>query len=236
MRLTLALMLLASAVFAQGSFVVSTIRPSDPGNIENGLLRTQFAGPTFIANGYSLKRLILHAYDLQEFQVTGGPGWVGTDGFDIAAKVLEGDDSSVDANRTRLRALLTERFGLVVHRETRQATTLVLEFNKGGSKLIPHREGEPERTSSGVQQVIATGAEMGELARILSARLARPVVDKTGLSGKFDFTLQWDMNSDKGNGPSVFTALGEQLGLRLESEKGPIEVLVVDRAERPTDN
>jgi len=236
MRPILALMLVASAVFGQASFEVSTIRPSDPRNIENGTLRTQFTGPTFIANGYSLKRLILHAYDLQDFQLAGGPGWIDTERFDVAAKVPEGDDSSVDANRSRLRTLLMERFGMAVHKETKQTTVLVLTVNKGGANLTPHREGEPDRTSSGVQQVIAKGGEMGALARILSARLGQPVVDKTGLGGKFDFTLKWDFNSDKGSGPSVFTALREQLGLRLDSEKGRIDVLVVDRAEKPTDN
>jgi uncharacterized protein (TIGR03435 family) len=181
-------------------------------------------------------RLILHAYDLQEFQIAGGPQWMNQDRYDVSAKVPDGGDSSVDANRLRLRALTAERFGLQFHRETKQAKILALTIGKGGPKLMPHPEGAPGRTSSGLAQISGKGADMKTLARILSARLGQPVVDETGLSGTFDFQLKWDPDRDKGTGPTVFTALQEQLGLRLDSEKGPLEVLVVDRAERPTDN
>ena len=199
-------------------------------------MRTQFEGTVFIANGYPLKRLILHAYDLQEFQLSGGPGWMETELFDVAAKVPDGEGSSVDANRARLRALLAERFGLVVHRETKQATVLVLKVNNGGPKVARHAEGDEIRTTSGLQQVNAKGGDMRWLARILSARLGQPVVDRTELAGRYDFTMKWDRDPDQGNGPSVFTALREQLGLKLDSDKAPLEVLVVDRAMKPADN
>jgi uncharacterized protein (TIGR03435 family) len=154
----------------------------------------------------------------------------------------------------RLRALLAERFQLVIHRETKEQSIYALVLAKNGPRLQETKE-------TGTQQNMMTNRgrseghaiPIGMLAQSLSGLTGRPVVDKTGLAGKYDFVLEWtpDVGADAraqgfGNGvtepapapggPTIFTALQEQLGLKLESQKGPVENIVIDRAEKPSEN
>jgi uncharacterized protein (TIGR03435 family) len=162
--------------------------------------------------------------------------------------------------RERLRALLAERFQLTLHRETKEQSVYALVVAKGGPKL---QQGQAKEATGprgpmmrmGRGELSGQGVELEMLTRTLSSQLGRTVIDRTGLKGNFDFKLTWtpDPGQSAGppgglpagadappppdpNGPSVFTALQEQLGLRLESQKGPVEMLVIDRVEKPSEN
>jgi len=153
-----------------------------------------------------------------------------------------------------LRSLLADRFQLALHSETKEQPVYALVVNKGGPKLQESTEPRGLIRKMGRGTLKAQAVELGMLALNLSNELGRSVFDKTGLAGKYDFELKWAPSQDSAaqlgappqtaefalpadpDGPSIFTALQEQLGLRLESGKGPVEVLVIDRAERPSKN
>jgi bla regulator protein blaR1 len=185
------------------------------------------------------------------------------DGWDIQAKTLNdtsADDKTLPAqerNALRMRLalrsqhLLEDRFGLVFRRETRTETTYELHVEKSGHKLEPAQDAAAYRVdyrmSGGRGGVTGASVPLQTLALILSGRLARPVVDKTEISGRFNFKLDWILDLGQPGaitspgapelvGPSIFTAVKEQLGLRLEAVKGSVEVMVVEKVERPSEN
>jgi len=226
----------------------------------------------------ALRRLILIAYDIRDYQIAGAPGWIESEHYDVQAKA-DSNPSVKLMEGPMLRSLLEERFRLAVHRETRELPTYILSVAKTGSKLQPSKEGsctrydtnsppppprpgEPRPVFCGFQStpaeglnrtLDARGVTMAGLATNLSrsytAALGKNVIDGTGLTGTFDFQLTWAMDAPAGVpgaaenashpdliGPSIFVALREQLGLRLESTKGPVEVLVIDHVEKPSGN
>jgi uncharacterized protein (TIGR03435 family) len=153
---------------------------------------------------------------------------------------------------------LAERFKLEVHRETRELPEYVLEVGKNGPKLTRRDDASnlPNNARTGIQrscgQMIGTNTTMANLSLYLARQLDRPVLDRTGLTGKYDFKFEWTPDTgpcatssdgttptvlvSSSNAPSLFTALQEELGLKLESIKGPVDSLVIDRAERPSEN
>jgi len=242
-------------------FEVASIRPSKPGGSGSTYNFTPDSGVK-VTNG-TLKGLIEMAYDVRDFQIQGGPGWVDSESFDIVAKSDAAPDAGpgrstngIADTRLRLQNLLRERFQLAVRRESKDLPEYVLVVGKSGAKIRPNSASPGAGSSAGVNaacgQMVGTSATMANLAYKLSRTLDRPVVDQTKLAGKFDFELRWtpdtgpcaasisDPNSgavtSSGDGPSLFTAVQEQLGLRLESAKGPVEVLVIDRVEKPSEN
>lgn len=226
-----------------------------------------------MANNIAAKQLIETAYDIQGFQILGGPKWLDSTRYDIVAKAEDSSDKDPrrmseserklysDKSRLRLQSLLAARFNLQCHSATKEGSVYALVVAKNGSKLKPSR-GEAHGPNRGMRmrpgQLDAQAASISFLARSLSAQLGRTVVDKTGLSGLYDFTLQWTPEQREGqmfkgpgsgpeehgdappppdgSGPSVFTAVQEQLGLKLESQKGPVEMLVIDHVEPPSEN
>ena len=191
--------------------------------------------------GFTVKALVQLGWHVRDVQVSGGPQWSGEDGYDITAK---GDPSATDDQlRQMVQALLTERFQLVFHREMRELPVYAMVLGKGGTKLHESDVTERPGTNIGAGLISAQKIRMSILAQLLSSRLDRPVLDQTGLTARYDFKLEWipDDGPDTPSpanlaGSSIFTAIQEQLGLRLEVQKGPVEVLVIDRVERPTDN
>ncbi|MGD0445839.1 MAG: TIGR03435 family protein [Edaphobacter sp.] len=194
--------------------------------------------------------------------VYGVPKWVESDHYDLEAKVAESDlaayrkASPAEHNRM-LQAVFVERMKLKTHQETRELPIFTLVLAKNGSKLKRAEEETHERNPplnslnqgeglywglnhpAGEKQLIGQGASMERLTQYLSymAGIDRLVVDKTSLAGDYDFTLNWSSPTDSdGTGASIFTAIQEQLGLKLESTKGPVEVLVIDHIERPSEN
>ncbi len=219
-------------------FDVISIKP----NLARSESRRAGASPggVFTASNVSLKLLISRAYGVAEAQIEAGPGRLDTDTWDIVAKA----DTPLEMTREQLRpclqALLTERFRLAIHRETKQGAFLSLTVAKHGSKLKEHIGGGISgiSASSGNGQVSITGQKttMARLAEYLAGRVDRPVVDNTGINGEYDFQVQWSTDNTDSSGPSVFAALDEQLGLRLDAARGPIDIVVVDRAEKASAN
>jgi bla regulator protein blaR1 len=267
--------LFAQTAPAQLTFEVASIKPS-PQNCGSGgpcpaMIRGEPGGGLRVA-GVPLKFLIGFAYNVRDFQITGGPAWINTDRFDINAKTESHDEADnlpadpsqltdeqrktgAERTRERLRNLLADRFQLVIRRETKEQQVYALVVAKGAAKLRESKEGKG-MMRMGRGMLSGDGVEPAFLATALSQQLGRPVIDKTGLTGKYDIQLKWTPDAGQEpagpfgppppgvqlppppdpNRPSIFTALTEQLGLRLESEKAPAEVLVIDRVEKPSEN
>jgi uncharacterized protein (TIGR03435 family) len=236
------------------SFEVASIKPGDPNSHQFGI---GIRGSLFIATNASLKMMIGFAYDVQDHQISGGPKWLDSDRFSIEAKPKAAIPFSMERMeplKLMLQSLLEERFKLAFHRETRVEPVYELVVAKGGPRLkensAPGPDGRVGLFGRGRGDLTATAMPIAVLAGTLSQRMGRSVIDKTGLSGKYDFTLVYtpDQSTPGGPderdapaapdpaGPSIFTALQEQLGLKLESAKGPVEILVIDRAEKPDAN
>lgn len=201
---------------------------------------------SFSVSNVTLKYLIQFAWDVKSFQVSGGPGWIGSDRFTIQAK--SGHRMAADITEqlhSRVRLLLADRFELRLHGEDRVMPVYELVVAGTGPKLSPAKNGETEGWYSGSGMLKGTRVKTGTIARALSDPTGRLVIDRTGLNGYYDFSLTWAPDSAAGAaahpseqaaGPSLFTAVQEQLGLRLKAAKAPIEMLVIDNAEKPSSN
>jgi uncharacterized protein (TIGR03435 family) len=223
---------IAVALNAQ-SFEVASIHPHAPEDTRF-LVRPPTAGH-FTAVGAVGRLLVTIAYDVQESQIVGGPAWFETDKWDIEAK-SDNDRHSAEETRRMLQSLLEQRFSLKIHRETEQRSVYALTVAKGGPRLKPS-EGNKMTLQAGANSLSIQAGDIAAMAGVLAKAVGRPVVNRTGLTGRYDILLQWDdaptADSDHG---SIFTALREQLGLRLEPRKEPAEVIVVDAMERPSAN
>jgi len=261
----LSLLLLAPlALLAQKAFDVATIKP----NAENDhRVMIGFApGGGFNATGINVRFLIMEAFGVRDFQISGGPGWMTTDRFDVKAKAEGlGDRPGREVMRPMLQNLLEDRFQLKYHKETKEMPIYALVAGKGPHKMKlsevqqggPGGPGGPGRGMfrMGRGQVDMQGATTGALAQMLSQQLGRTVMDKTGITGNFDVKMNWTPEPGQGggpfggappppeavassdtSGPSIFTAIQEQLGLRLETQKGPVEIIVIDSVSKPSEN
>lgn len=189
------------------------------------------------AHNVTLKRCIMGAYGVGPHEISGGPDWLDSDHFEILAKADRptNDDAVL---MLMLQSLLADRFKLALHRETKTMHAFVLEVAKNGPKLEKAPPGESgNNTSSSNSGIIISShnTSMDSFAKVLARSMDLPVANHTGLDGVFNFKLQWAREGST-EGPSIFAALREQLGLRLRSEKAPVEVLVIDHAEKPSEN
>jgi uncharacterized protein (TIGR03435 family) len=196
------------------------------------------------------------AYDLLlHDQVVGLPNWADSETYDMEAKVSAETTPEFHKflpmqRNPMLQSVLAERFHLVCHFETRALPAYALIVAKGGPKLtevepitLPNGLKDPGGISAERSAIAATGAPISLLLVVLQQRLGRPVVDRTGLTGRYTFKLNWAPDSasapnapDADQGPSIFTAVQEQLGLKLEATRAPVPVLIVDHIERPAEN
>lgn len=207
---------------------------------------TPFDG-NFTATYATLKFLIEYAYGLPQTQVIGGPDWLNSTRFDIKAKSsialneqlhnLPSDQGKLD-KRLMLRSLLTERFKLKAHQETRELPIFALVVAKNGPKLDKSDEGAPiVRGWEGHLTVEGGENTVANFAAELSKRVGRIVLDKTGIKGRYSIDLDWSEDNDiDDDTPSIFTAIREQLGLRLQSQKAPVPVVIIDHVEMPSEN
>jgi uncharacterized protein (TIGR03435 family) len=193
-----------------------------------------------------LKVLLGQIFRLKDYQILGGPAWIDSEPWDIDAKAAA--PATSEQKDQMMTALLADRFQLRFHRESRQMPIYRLVLAKGGSKLTPaHEQDATHRwgTTPGPSSLEMKGASMQEFAWWLSAQLQQPIVESTGLTGRYDLKLQWAQ--DDNPAPSgdaapdavrlpVFAAIELQLGLKLEPGRGPVDVLIVDHVERPTGN
>lgn len=240
------------------AFDVVSIKPNTSGDISVSM--TPSPGGVTLTN-YTLQFILRVAFRLQDWQIIGGPSWLTTDRFDVLAKTSR--TMSPDDERMMLQALLADRFKLIVHHESQQLPiyALVKARRDGtlGSHLKipsdctppiagrdPSAHSQPTCTNDArFGAILARGVTTSNLSGNLSVFLGRTVVDRTGISGLIDYDVSWtpelptnqptgEPSPSNANGPSLFTALQEQLGLKLESGKGAVDVLVIDHVERPT--
>jgi uncharacterized protein (TIGR03435 family) len=242
---------------ATPSFDVASIREntSHDQHTHNSIYNT-WSNSRFTATNVPLKMLLQFSFDIPESRILGLPTWVDSTTFDIEAK----SDASVDEQMGKLapdqarqqklamlQALLAERFKLVTHTETRELPIFNLVVAKGGPNFKPSDKNGTTIDSGNMRIHVQGGDDTIELlARELSQAVGRIVIDKTGIAGRYDLTLRWTPDSvptpmlngapDPNPPPDIFTAVQEQLGLKLEPAKGAVPVLVIDHIERPSDN
>jgi uncharacterized protein (TIGR03435 family) len=234
--------LLACVAYAQTpvapQFEVATVKPASPEEIQAGSSGCYTGHGRARCTDVTLKRCIVGSFHAGPGQIVGGPSWIDSDRFHIEAKAAEpvNDDAVLDA---MMKALLQERFRLTLHRETRNLQALVLEAAKNGPKLEKAPGGEAV-TDSSHGRLTLRNTTMDGLAERLARVTGLPAVNRTGIEGVFNMNLVWTPEGEdpKGPGspPSLFTAIQEQLGLHLQSQKAPVEVWVIDHAEKPSDN
>jgi uncharacterized protein (TIGR03435 family) len=235
------------------AFEVATIKPVDP-DAKTGRYIIMQGTHRFVEKAYTLKLLIAAAYDLNPRTISGGPAWIESEHYDIVAVTPGEVRPTHDEQMSMLRGFLAYRFKLTFHREQKVFSIYELTVAKNGPKLKASTASpdDPPALISTVypQRIVmpARNATMSDLARLMQrAILDRPVVDKTGLSGRYDFDLEWAPDETQFGGevpaasaeapsPPLFSAIQQQLGLRLEATRGPIATLVVDKAERPSAN
>ena len=256
------------------AFEVASVKPNTSGDGRVMLAMPPTGRVT--ATNVPVRLLLQQAYQVQPFQIVGAPNWTASDRFDIVAKAPDG--APPEQYRPMMRNLLADRFKLKAHMETSEMPLYALVVARADGKLgsnlspaktdcdaargrraggpppAPPQPGQPIECGFmiGIGTMNAGGMAMADLARSLSGFVNRFVIDKTGLSGKYDFQLTYtpegrglpgvpvappigaDVPAADPNGASIFTALQEQLGLKLDSQKGPVDVLVIDSIEQPT--
>jgi uncharacterized protein (TIGR03435 family) len=253
------------------AFEVVSVKPNKS---DSGMIRIMAKPDGYAGSNLSLKMLVQSAYGIREDLISGAPSWADSARFDIDAKVAGSDVDALkklspEQRRLLLQPLLADRFKLKIHTETKQLPVYEIVLAKGGSKLKEATAGDTYANGIkghdgaggggmmrfGPGQLTAQAVPLTSLANMLSQQLHRTVLDKTGLTGKYDLELTWtpEQGADpmfKGaegspqrgdaapdsSGPSIFTALQEQLGLKLQSAKGPVETLVIDHVEMPSEN
>jgi uncharacterized protein (TIGR03435 family) len=230
------------------AFEVASITPCKPGTPEPpgehaGMVQFTYPGGRFTAQATTVKFLLEWAYGILPAQHSGGPAWMGSDRFDIVAKA---PGNATDREmKVMAQTLLAERFKLKFHRETNEMPVVVVSLGKTEPKLFPAKEGETHAIRVAPQQgadpksnafhVVATRFSLAQLNEVFARQLGRVIVDETGLTGEFDFTLDMTPDESRPNplDPAIIvSAMREQLGLMVKSQKGPVDMLVIDSVEK----
>ncbi len=251
------LLLTWAAAYAQApAFEVASVKPADP----DGTMAIRRSGHRITFTGTSLQFLITWAYDLHSDRVYGKPNWLDSVHYDVTANATQDGRPAPPRQpgqptelQRMMQALLAERFKLAIHRETRQLPIYALVVAKGGAKIrlteAPAVMGQTPFSMPARGRLMGTQVSPEMLAKVLSDQLSHSVQDQTGLKGVFDFKLEWEPDASLEDpdeapaaanvrtGTSLFAAIQDQLGLKLEARKAPVEVLVLDHIERtPTEN
>ena len=242
------------AATTRPAFAVASIRPSNPS--ASPRMMANFTNGNFQASNITLTLLIRLAYDLNEDQLSGGPAWLASTRFDIAAKpdgqTTQPGEAVADRNKLMLQQLLADRFELQLQHETKQVPGYALSIAKKGAKgLLPNSSGN-RKLEIGSGELTATGVSLDDLAYALSRRVTqRPVVNLTGLTGKYDFKLTWTLEQPPPSAPgapaqqpvapedlaaTISSALQDQLGLKLEAHKTDADFVVVKTVQLPSAN
>lgn len=229
-------------LFSVPSFEVATVRRSSPDLGTSD--RESFQGGVLKMGNVTLKQIVRYAYGISETQIFGGPKWMDDYRFDIVAKVDASANATGNASRDTLLAMLqplvAERFHLSLHHETRTVAGYALEIAKSGIRAPVSERTDGPGSNTTQTSIKAFGFPLPMLAIRLAVVLQRPVVDMTGDKRVFDIDLRWSPDGAQGTGatdlPTLFTAIAEQVGLKLESRKVPVDALVVDFAELPEEN
>jgi len=225
-------------------FDVVSIKPNDSADRRRSMSVTPRGGLRCI--DYTLKDLIRLAWDARDFQIRGGPKWLDADRYDIEANPANPRQPYADDPlrlRVMVQSMLAERFRLKLHSETRDERVYFLTVGTHGTSLSPVGDAVDHTTSmrDSKGQMFATRIDMPILARNLAALVGAPVIDQTNLKGVYNIALEWNADevapaADSASAPSLFTALQQQLGLKLEPGRAPVEILVVDEAGKASAN
>jgi uncharacterized protein (TIGR03435 family) len=237
-----------AAPAAGATYDAVSIKPNKTGS---GSMRISISNGHYAATNVSLKALLQTTYDVKEDQISGIPGAIDSQRFDIEAKIVEPDldamkNMDVKERRAMMLPVLADRFHLQAHQETKILPVFDLVVVDAGPKFKPvslhdEKSGHTSFMNRGrAMEMSGHEVTLDTFARLLSTQVHRTVVDKTGLAEKYDLTLKWspeDSTEPSADAsPGIFTALQEQLGLKLMPAKGPVETLVVDHVEMPTEN
>jgi len=237
--------LLAAPAFGQ-QFEVVSIKPN---NSMSGHSSSRTDQGMMTGTNISLRNLILRAYDIKDYQLE-GPDWLGSEHFDISAKIPEtvsaqrgGREQYKAAFESMMQSMLAERFKLAVRRARKAMGVYALVVGKNGIKFKEVPPGGPSGSSTHNTHFTGTGVSMDTFATVLSQNTEIPVLDFTGLKGVYDLKLDWQAehdghgNADTPRAPGITEAVEDQLGLRMQRRKAPVEILVVDHVEKtPTEN
>jgi len=230
------------AADAHPSFAVATIKLHDPSSSRQGFNNS---GDRVTIRNENLANLMQFAYAIHPRQMANLPDWAFHDSYDIEGTTDTPDEPSLRQQQEMLQKLLADRFGLKFHREQREMDAYAVQIAKGGPKLKPtaNPDAEPDQQGNGhgtEQTIKYTSASMQDFAFGSQFFLDRPVVDQTGLSGRYDFSYRYTYDeehaTDPNAPPGLFTAVQQQLGLKFEPVKAPVEVFVIDHVERPSAN
>jgi uncharacterized protein (TIGR03435 family) len=251
-RTVFLLALLASPCVFQQSAVAQPAYDVVTVKVNNGLSQDTSVNmdeTTFRAVNVPLRHLLVNAYGIRPSLMFGLPPWASSLRYDVYAKITDPDlkllkSLSQAQRRAMIAAILADRFGLKAHTETKTLPVYELVIAKGGPKLAPSAHPDPlglGKIDANKSDIVATQLTLSQLAGNLSAPLDRTVIDSTGLTGQYDFRLRWTPDTVAAGAPAdappdLFTAIQEQLGLKLEPSKGPVETLIIDHVEQPTDN
>lgn len=216
---------------APAQFDVASVKALGPSPSGQSSMRVT-AGRITISN-VPLRQIVTRAYNLKDYQVI-APEWMDSERYEITATMPA--ETPTSRVQEMLRNLLTARFRMAVHKESREMTVYGIVAGKNGPKMKEVAPGPPEFRSSG-GRLVGHNVDMAHLAEFLSYQVDRPVVDMSGITTHFDIDLQWtperhDAAPADTTGPTIFEAIEAQLGLRLETRKAPVEVIVIDRAEK----
>ena len=244
-------------------FEVASIKPTRSAGSRGGM--QVLPGGGLRMDGVTLQGLIALAYDVRETQISGGPKWAGSDAYDVVAKAehsTAADDPALsfapgtnawDRLRLRTQTLLAERFQLVVHNVSKESAGYALVVTKGGPRMRESTTAGPAGTVRSFGKIDSRAGSMHMLATVLTGFLGRPVEDRTGLTGSYDYKLEYGQESGRGGlhagsdgptetnpvdatGPSIFTAIQEQLGLKIETSRVATQSIVIERAQKPSAN
>jgi uncharacterized protein (TIGR03435 family) len=251
------LFLLAVVVRAQTpplqapQFEVVSIKPNAQPSFSPSNMN--IAGNRYTATGTTVRRLIMEAYNLRDWQVTGGPSWINKDRWDIEAVADDGvpllffnaeDPSRPTTASLMMQSMIENRFQFKFHREMKELPVYELTLARTGPKFkLSMEQQKLGHHLLGRGDIDLHAEPFAAFAYLLSRQLDRPLIDKVDVSGLYDIKLQWNPElrvegegSSASDRPSVFTAVQEQLGLNLKSSKGPVPVLVIDSVQRPSEN
>ena len=224
------------------SFEVASVKPNKSG-ASNAVPPSRANGSYSVSN-VALKSIIANAYEVRIFQIAGDPAWLTSERFDIIARGREGTPDRL--RPAMLRTLLAERFKLAAHFETREQQVYALVLARSDSRLGPRLKPAAPGVnpdipfaagSVGGARIVGKAVSMDDFARELGTQFRQMLINRTGLNGRFELDLQYTPDSSTAPAPefpSIFTAVQEQLGLKLQSERAPVPVLVIDSVQRPT--
>jgi uncharacterized protein (TIGR03435 family) len=247
LRILACVMTLGTASAQAPAFDAASIRVSKDVSNESSVMQDRSGN--LAGHNATLKNLIRMAYGVRDYQILGGPAWMDSERYEVVAKPRSRTVSGAEFQQM-VQGFLAERFGLKLRRETRDLPAFALTVGKNGAHLTEWADGVGPSCGYNAGRLTCTKVTLAILGEALARRLGRSVVDRTGLTGTYNLQLVWtpdetqvpgpsEMGQVQGmgsGGPSLFSAIQEQLGLKLETTKAPVEVLVIEGAEKPSEN